>query len=675
MPMESGADLTPEASAGGLELRLIGPLAVRRNGIDVALPASRKVRALLAYLAMAPAPVGRSDLCELLWEVPNDPRGELRWCLSKLRGLIDEPGRQRTQARRDAARLDLSDCFVDAHVVLRATERKLGSLPVDDLRGIAALFTGSFLEGLEIDRCPAFQAWLLAQRRRFQSCQAAVLERLAASAPAEEALSYLERLVGIAPFDRHAHELLLETLARRGRFKEGEAHTEATAKRFEAEGLEAAPLRATWRAAKAKADPVRIEARGQPALDQAASAPNAQPLAARRASIAVMPFVDTSPIVGPQGGVGSALAFDVIVRLAKLRSHTVIAQGTVRTLSERGIGTEEAGRILGVDYIVGGVLQSRGGRISVQVELIETRSARIVWAESYEPQSGGALALLEQIGDRIVSSVVAEIETAERNRAILKLPSSLDAWEAHHRGLWHMYRFTQADNLQARHLFELAVRLDPTYSRAYASLSFTYWQDAFQGWTGARQKTLDEAYAAASQGLMADDRDPAAHWAMGRAEWLKGRHDQSVAEFEQAVDLSPNFALAHYNLSFVHSTAGDATSAIRFADQSRSLSPFDPMLFGMLGARAMALVRLGRFEEAADWGVKAAARPNSFPHIRAIAAFSLALAERLDEARHQTARLLDEVPGYRFADFQRAFRFDARGTELFRKAALRVGVK
>jgi tetratricopeptide (TPR) repeat protein len=93
---------------------------------------------------------------------------------------------------------------------------------------------------------------------------------------------------------------------------------------------------------------------------------------------------------------------------------------------------------------------------------------------------------------------------------------------------------------------------------------------------------------------MADDRAPAAHWAMGRALWLRGRHDQSIIELDQAVKLSPNFALAHYNLAFVNATVGDPLAAISSSDHSRSLSPFDPMLFGMLGARAMALVRLGR---------------------------------------------------------------------------------
>lgn len=403
--------------------------------------------------------------------------------------------------------------------------------------------------------------------------------------------------------------------------------------------------------------------------------PPALALAPRRASIGVMPFAETSVISEASGGTGRALAYDVIVRLSKLRTHTVMAQGTMITLHERGVSAEEAGRILGVDYVVGGTLRRRGDRMTVMVELITAQSGHLVWAETYEPRSADTFALLEEIGNRIVSSIAVEIETTERNRAILKPPSSLDAWEAYHRGLWHMYRFTQADNEQAKRFFEVAARLDPTFSRAHAGLSFTHWQDSFQGWTPEHQRSLEAAYAAASEGLMADDRDPAAHWAMGRAQWLRGRHDQSVVEFEQAVDLSPNFALAHYNLAFVHSTAGDANAAIVYSDHSRNLSPFDPMLFGMLGARAMALARLRRFDEAADWGVKAASRPNAFSHIRAIASFSLALADRHEEARSHLALLHEAIPGYSFANFQRAFRFDATGTELFRKGAKLLGVE
>ena len=74
-------------------------------------------------------------------------------------------------------------------------------------------------------------------------------------------------------------------------------------------------------------------------------------------------------------------------------------------------------------------------------------------------------------------------------------------------------------------------------------------------------------------------------------------------------------------------------SVLEASNRARRLSPFDPLLFAMLAVRAMALMGLGQFEEAAEWGVKAAARPNAHPHILACAAFALSLADRLVEAQ------------------------------------------
>jgi tetratricopeptide (TPR) repeat protein len=147
-----------------------------------------------------------------------------------------------------------------------------------------------------------------------------------------------------------------------------------------------------------------------------------------------------------------------------------------------------------------------------------------------------------------------------------------------------------------------------------------------------------------------------------------------VVELERSIDLSPNFALGHYNLSFVHSIAGDARAAIGYSDHSRNLSPFDPMLFGMLATRAMALVRLGELDEAAGWAVKAAARPNAFPHIHAIAAFTLALSGSLDQARAYAAAARRTAPRYNLAEFLATFPFDPQGEALFRKGAKRIGM-
>lgn len=658
--------------AAGLCVRMLGPLRLTRGGRAVPLPASRKLRALFAYLALSPRPLGRSQLCELLWETPNDPRGELRWCLSRIRATINEPGRQRVITEGDTLALDLGGCRVDAAEVAQAAHAGIETLDAERQQALAGLFGGEFLEGLEIEGSPAFGSWVTAQRRRLRGCHTALLEQLATRLPPGQARGFLEAWLQLAPFDRRVHERLLATLAQRGQIREGEAHLAATTALFEAEGLDGAPLREVWRSARVQAErPAPTAQVGMAAAPRLVEEPGRA--ASRRASIAVMPFADESAQPRQGGGVADALAHDVTTRLAKLRSMFVIAQGSTFALHERRIGPEEAGRMLNVDYVLSGSLRRLGSRFRITVELTETRTARIIWSEILNHALDDAFVALEEIGNKIVASVASEIETVERNRAILQPPNSLDAWEAHHRGLWHMYRFTQADNERAQHFFTTAVRLDPTFARAHAGLSFTHFQNAFQGWA-PRAPEVERAFEAAGQSLMADDRDPAAHWSMGRALWLRGHTDQAVAELERSIDLSPNFAQGHYALAFVQAQAGDPAAAIVSSDCSRELSPFDPLLFAMLGSRAMALARMGRYEEAARWAVKGAARPNAHPHIFAIAAYTLALAGSLDEARAHAAAVRRARPDYGIEDFLRTFRFEPDGEALFRKAARRVGM-
>src|SRR5258706_16440251 len=82
----------PKSSGRGLEIRLLGPLEVLRDEKPTPLPASKKSRALLAYLVATAKPHRRERLCELLWDAPDDPRASLRWSLAKVRPLVDEEG-------------------------------------------------------------------------------------------------------------------------------------------------------------------------------------------------------------------------------------------------------------------------------------------------------------------------------------------------------------------------------------------------------------------------------------------------------------------------------------------------------------------------------------------------------------------------------------------------------
>src|SRR6476661_2086897 len=79
-----------ERPNAGLEIKLLGSVEVHADGREVPLPHSRKTRALLAYLAAVDRPQRRERLCEMFWEVPDDPRGALRWSVSKLRQILGD---------------------------------------------------------------------------------------------------------------------------------------------------------------------------------------------------------------------------------------------------------------------------------------------------------------------------------------------------------------------------------------------------------------------------------------------------------------------------------------------------------------------------------------------------------------------------------------------------------
>lgn len=659
-------------SAGELELRLLGPMRLTRHGVAVPLPPSRKVRALLAYLAMTPGSVPRERLCDLFWEVPSDPRGELRWSLSKLRLLMDTNVRRRVIATGDRISLDLDGCDVDALKLVEARRRGVGNLDLPDLRTISTRCGGDFLEGTDVGGCPAFEHWLTSLRSELRLYGLEVAAEMGRKTPvgSDDGLPAARQWLDLAPLDAAANIRFLAELHHRRMTDACNRHLDAAARFFADEGADFTPIRAAWRQFQRPPgqSAVTIVAEG---VDRPVEPDHMA--AARRASIAVMPFRDLAADRAGRHDLGSAIAHDVISKLARLRSLFVIARGSVFAIAGEGLELQEIGRRLGVDYVASGFLEEHDQGIGVTVEVAEAATAHIVWTDRFEARSAERFALLDEISNSIVSSIAAEIENEERNRAILKHPDSLDAWEAYHRGLWHMFRFTAEENARAAEFFRLSTRLDPTFSRAHAGLSFTHWQRAFQRW-GDRDTETRDALEAAGQSLLVDDQNPAAHWSMGRALWLTGDHDQAVRELEHSVHLSPNFALGHYALAFVHSQSGDPRAAIAASDHSRLLSPYDPLLFGMLGTRAIALIRLGAFEEAADWAVKAAARPNAHVHIVAIAAHCLALAGRIGEARSCAARIRLQNPDYRTDNFLDTFHFTPDVIARYREAAALIGL-
>lgn len=207
-----------------LSIRLLGEFQVVRDGTPVTLPQSRKTRALLAYLVVTGRRHRRERLCQLLWDVPDDPRASLRWSLTRIRPLVDGPDRERIVADREFVAFDATGVPVDLAQVRRAVAGGPETLSTERLLDLAAAFGGQFLEGMALPDQQDFEAWILAERdgarRTRASLLSALLPRLMATP--EQALPHAPDLVEADPWSLSAHVSLLECLVRTGRREEAD---------------------------------------------------------------------------------------------------------------------------------------------------------------------------------------------------------------------------------------------------------------------------------------------------------------------------------------------------------------------------------------------------------------------------------------------------------------------
>jgi DNA-binding SARP family transcriptional activator/TolB-like protein len=652
---------TAKLSASGL--LLLGPLQVIQNGSQLSLPPSRKVRALLGYLVMAPRPVTREKLCELFWDVADDPKGELRWCLSKLRPLVDGPAGMRLFADREQVWIETGSLDIDAVSVACDTQKTLTSGSPRDLRSLLALFRGHFLEGLSVDRAPLFDNWLAGQRHRFGQLRQQLLERLSSVLPPEsdERIEVLRECIEVAPFDEAVHIELVRALLRCGLYTEAERQIDASVERFQTEGIDAASLKAAFAAAqRSLSKPASMSLVGFARFD----APSGRQVLDRRGpTLLLMPFTAAPESIADADSVTS----DIIFGFAKLRSISVIARGTAFSL--RSQTPAAAATLVNAQYVASGYLRRDGKKYLVSVELIDPRSDRIFWVDEFSCNAADSFSAPPQLAARIVTGLDAEIHVIERNRALLTPPASLDAWQAYHRGLTSMYGFTSDSNRQAQQFFTRAIDLDPTFSRSYAGLSFTHFQNAFHLQVSEPEREIALASETAGQALQADPGDPAAHCAIGRALWLQHAHDSAVGELNQSIRLSPNYAFAHYSLAFVQCQTGDPGCAIDAADIAAHLSPLDPMMFGTNRVRTFALLRLGKVQEAAECARLVGRHAGDHVHAHAVSALTLAAAGRIKEARAARRRISALRPDYNFGQFKAALHMLDDLTGIYQKAA------
>ena len=337
------------------------------------------------------------------------------------------------------------------------------------------------------------------------------------------------------------------------------------------------------------------EAPASPADQGAEPARPALPLPDRPA-IAVLPFTNMTDDPA-QDYFSDGISEDIITALSKLRWFFVIARNSSFVYKGRAVHLKQIADELGVGYVVEGSVRKVGDRVRITAQLNDASTGSHIWAERYDRSLADVFAVQDEITESIVAAIEPHLYAAENFRAQRKPPGSLDAWDLVMRALSHFWRVTREDNVVAQALLEKAIAFDPDYGQALGVLATSHIFGAHMGWADMR-KVVPAAERAALAAVEADSEDAWAHHGLAYTYLFEGRYDDSIAEFELALKLNPNFSLtqAFYGLTLCY--CGRWQEGDQAVRRALRLSPRDPSSALYYGIFAYAQFIGGNYDEA-----------------------------------------------------------------------------
>ncbi len=350
-----------------------------------------------------------------------------------------------------------------------------------------------------------------------------------------------------------------------------------------------------------------------------------------------------------------AIPHEIIEAMSRLRWLAVIARGSSFRFGIGAANLDQVAEALSARYILSGIIESRGGRAAVSLELLEAGSRQVLWADHLV----SPLDAIDELRSRIVAQLIAALEThIPFNEARIAQRSTFDnrdAWANYHVGLRHLYRFTATDTAVARACFERAVAAEPHFARAHAGLSFTSFLTAFLRLDPETSAAARLARQHAERALELDALDPFANFTMGRSYWLTDQPEIAADWLSRATTLNPNYAQGFYASAFTAMLTGNPEATTKALDTSLRLSPLDPLLYGIHGVRAQLLLQQEEYEAAADWGDRAATQTGAHYLIGMIALAANGLAGRLQRAEEWRQDILRSKADASAADYFAAF--------------------
>ena len=293
-----------------------------------------------------------------------------------------------------------------------------------------------------------------------------------------------------------------------------------------------------------------------------------------RPAIAVLPFTNISG-EGEQEYFSDGISEDIITALSKLRWFYVVARNSSFVYKNKSVHLSQIGEELGVGYVVEGSVRKDGDHVRITAQLIDVATGSHLWAERYDRDLKDVFAVQDEITQAVVAAIEPQLYAAESFRSQRKTPDSMDAWDLVMRALQHYWRVTPQDNLVAQALLEKAIAVDPGYGQALSLLAACHTFAAHMGWQ-EMATAVPVAERAALAAIRADSEDAWAHYALASVYLFTRRFEDSVAEFELALRLNPNFSPARGLYGVVLAYRGLWEEGDAAARQALRLSPRDP---------------------------------------------------------------------------------------------------
>jgi TolB-like protein/Tfp pilus assembly protein PilF len=305
-----------------------------------------------------------------------------------------------------------------------------------------------------------------------------------------------------------------------------------------------------------------------------------------RPAIAVLPFTNMSG-EREQEYFSDGISEDIITALSKLRWFFVIARNSSFIYKGKAVHLKQVAEELGVRYVVEGSVRKDGDLVRITAQLNDATTGGHVWADHYDRDLTDVFAVQDEITDAIVATIEPKIYVAENFRARRKPPNSLDAWDLVMRAMSHFWRVTRQDNMVAQAMLEKAIAIDRHYGQAHGLLATSQMFGVHMGWADITT-AAPVAERAALAAVQSDNQDPWAHNALASVYFSTRRLDNSMAEFELALQLNPNFSLAqgYYGLALTY--CGRWQEAHEAAQHALRLSPRDPFSAIYYGVAAYA---------------------------------------------------------------------------------------